>query len=507
MTILHDLKPRASANATIGRAVASAGVSSARSPSSGALLEPLELGYELRDFKRYPIATLLETGNPKVYGQCLEVITRTRAYAERHVVGRCEGWDQKIKQDHDFVPWSAIDGGLSYGLLSLSVPGVFGGGNAGPLASCVFAEELAAADAGIYVIYGAHALALSLLIGSLDTRILLRIGREMSEGEKRGKAVLLALAHTEPGGGSDVEDVDDLAHARFATKFCKVPGGYRLNARKVFISNGSIARYNVVTACEDPQRPHQTFAAFLVPSDAPGFSVGRLEHKLGQRSSTAVEILCDDVFVPGSDRIDIGGTSRLIDTALGLSRGPVGAMGTGIIRGTLERTLKYLSQKRVRGHWLYEEQWVQLILADMLGALQASRGLYMDAGLAGEAWGIGSLFKSMPAKTPSALQRNKLYETIMSQSQVTGGFQSLYETQIPSGTVQRLVSHASIAKFMCTDMSVRVAMKAMEILGEDATDPQWGIEKSMRDAKLGQIFEGTNQINRLHVARGLLTRS
>jgi acyl-CoA dehydrogenase len=471
------------------------------------LPEPLALSYELRDFTRFPIAPLLQSGSPRLYEQCTEVMARTREYADRHLRGRVEGWDQQVKRDHQFVPWAAIDAALPYGFLSMNVPGVFGGGNIGPLGACVFAEELASADAGMFVIYGAHALALSLLIASLDTRILLRVGREMSEGEKRGKAVLLALAHTEPGGGSDVEDVDDLKHARFATKFTRVPGGYRLRARKVFISNGSIARYNVVTACEDPSRPHETFGAFLVPSDAEGFSVGRLEHKLGQRLSTAVEVLCDDVFVPDADRIDLGPTSRAIDTALSLSRGPVGGMATGIIRGVLERTLAYLSQKRVHGRWLFEEQWVQLALADMLGSLQAARGLYIDAGLASEAWGIGSLFVAAPGHTPEALQRNKLYESVLSHSRTVSGFQSLYARQISHPQVQRLVSHASIAKFMCSDLSVRVAMSAMEILGEDASDPQWGVEKCMRDAKLGQIFEGTNQINRLHVARGLLNRA
>jgi alkylation response protein AidB-like acyl-CoA dehydrogenase len=83
----------------------------------------------------------------------------------------------------------------------------------------------------------------------------------------------------------------------------------------------------------------------------------------------------------------------------------------------------------------------------------------------------------------------------------------LYRAQVPGAQLQRLVSHASLAKFMCSDLAVSTSMRAMEILGEDASDPRWGVEKGMRDAKLTQIFEGTNQINRLHVARGMLTRS
>jgi alkylation response protein AidB-like acyl-CoA dehydrogenase len=369
----------------------------------------------------------------------------------------------------------------------------------------VFAEEVAAADAGIYVIYGAHALALALVISSLDTRVISMLGREISEGEKRGTPVVLALAHTEPGGGSDVEDVDDIKHARLGSRFTKVAGGYRVHARKVFISNGGFARYNVLSAWGDPQRPLETMKGFIIPNDAPGFSVGRVERKMGQRLSAAVEILCDDVFVPDSHAFHTDG--RNIDTTLSLTRGPVGAMSTGIVRGTLERTLAYLAQKRVRGRWLFEEQWVQLALADMLGALQAARGLYIDAALAGEEWGLFALTKLFPERVPAVVRANRVFDKVLTHPTVIGATRKLYETQVPPDVLQRLVSHSSMAKFMCSDIAVSTAMKAMEILGEDANDPRWGVEKGMRDAKLAQIFEGTNQINRLHVARGMLKRT
>ena len=86
-------------------------------------------------------------------------------------------------------------------------------------------------------------------------------------------------------------------------------------------------------------------------------------------------------------------------------------------------------------------------------------------------------------------------------------FRENYAKQIPTAQLQRVVADTSIAKFMCSDLAVQVSMKAMEILGEDANDPQWGVEKCMRDVKLAQIFEGTNEVNRLQVARGLLVAS
>lgn len=469
--------------------------------------DPPRLRYELRDFNRFPLSPFLRESRHAVYEQCLQTMGRARAFAEAHVAPRVAGWDEEAGDRHGFVPWAAIDAGLPYGFLGMNVPGVLGGGNLGVSAACVFAEEIAAADAGVYVLYGAHALALSLVIASLNLPVMSRLGREIVEGERDGKAVLLALAHTEPTGGSDVEDVDDIRGADLQSRFRRVSGGVRLDARKVFISNGSIARYQVVTAWEDPKRPLETMAAFLVPGDAAGLSIGRTERKLGQRLSPAVEVLCDDVFVPTSHVIPFDDGARAIDTTLSLTRGPVGAMATGILRGTLERTLAYLEQKRIRGRWLFEEQWVQLALADMLAALQASRGLYMDAGLAGDAWGIARLMALFPAHVPASLRNHPAYEAVLGRRIVTDQVRALYRSQVSNEQLQRLVSHASTAKFACSDAAVRVAMQAMEILGEDANDPRWGIEKALRDAKLAQIFEGTNQINRLHVARGFLRRA
>jgi acyl-CoA dehydrogenase len=475
--------------------------------SQTATFEPLRLRHELRDFSRFPVAPLLEAARPDVYEQCVTAMGRARDYATRHLVGHVEAWDEEAGRDHRVIPWSAIDAALPYRFLSMNIPRLFGGGNMGACASALFAEEIAAADAGIFVVFGAHGLALALGLASLDTRVISRLAREICDGEKQGKAVILALAHTEPGGGSDVEDVQDLRRASICSRFVKVPGGFRVNARKVFISNGSIARYNVLTACSDTSRPHETMAGFIIPHDAPGFSVGRIEHKMGQRLSTAAEIICEDVFVPEADAVTIPDAGRLIDTTLSVTRGPVGAMSAGIIRGTIERTLAYLAQKRVRGHWLFEEQWVTLALADMIGALQAARGLYLDASFAGDQWGIAGAMKAFPRWIPSFVVDSRALSAIVTHPRVIERSRAMYKASVPDETLQRLVAHSSIAKFMCSDMAVQTSMRAMEILGEDANDPAWGVEKCMRDAKLAQIFEGTNQINRLHVTRGLVKRA
>lgn len=475
------------------------------SSSSAVAVTPRQLSYALRDFERFPLAPLLKAAHPRTYAQCEQISRSTRAYAEASVIGHAEHWDQRIRHNHDLIPTEMIRAAAPYRFTSMNVPAALGGGNLGPLPTAVFAEELSAADAGVFVIFGAHALAMSLIISSLDLRFIARLGRELRDAEDRGEPMLLALAHTEVGGGSDVEDVDDINRARIGSRYRKVDGGYRVTARKVFISNGSIARYNVVTAYSDPSRAAETMCAFLVPQDAEGFSVGRIEHKLGQRLSTAVEIICDDVFVPDADCIDFNGTgARCLDTTLSLTRGPVAAMSTGIIRGTIERTLQYLQHKRVGDHFLHEEQHVQLALADMLSALQVGRGLYMDAALAVEHWGLGAVMRRVPRWLPEGITRSLMMGRAVSALADVGRSRSLYARYVPTSDLQRMVAHSSLAKFTCSDLAVRTATRAMELLGEDANDPRWGVEKQLRDAKLAQIFEGTNQVNRLHTTRGLL---
>lgn len=470
-------------------------------------IDPLQLGYRLRDFDSFPVSALLREGRPKIYRQCVELQQKTRRFADENLYGQVERWDQDIRRDHNLIPWPILQAAVPYRFYSLNVPGALGGGGYGITPTAVFTEELSAADAGVFVLFGAHALAFSLIAGSLDIRTMVRISQELCSAEDRGEPMLLALAHTEVGGGSDVEDVDDIKRARLGSRWTKVDGGYRVTARKVFISNGSIAKYNVVSAYGDPSRPLDTMRGFLIPSDSEGFSVGRLEHKLGQRLSTAVEIVCDDVFVPDAGSFDLADGGRPIDTALSITRGPVAAMSTGVIRGTLERTLAYLAQKRVRGHWLFEEQHVQLALADMVSALQAARGLYMDAALAVDQWGLLAVMGRLPSRLPRGLTRSKMYGNLIARFGTTARGREMYEKLVPGVDLQRMVGHSSLAKFTCSDLAVNVSMRAMELLGEDANDPSWGVEKQLRDAKLAQIFEGTNQINRLHTARGFLTRA
>jgi hypothetical protein len=164
------------------------------------------------------VAALIKQADRALYQNCKREQLHVREYAERHVWPFVERWDQQAAADHLFVPWPAIDAGLEYRMLSLMVPPAFGGRGIGPVAGAIHAEELAAADAGVFVLFGAHELALASIAASLNPGMILRVTGEIGEAERRGRAVLLALAHTEPTAGSDVEDRDDVKKARLGSR-------------------------------------------------------------------------------------------------------------------------------------------------------------------------------------------------------------------------------------------------------------------------------------------------
>jgi len=199
---------------------------------------------------------------------------------------------------------------------------------------------------------------------------------------------------------------------------------------------------------------------------------------------------------------------RLLGDVLSLSRGPVAAIATGIARGALERTLAYLSQRRENGRWRFEAQWVQLSLAEMLAKIQASRQLYFDAVTAAEQMGIlrclSRGLQNTLALVPPGILHARWFRRLTSSRSVDALLQRRVQRLVPPSQLKHLLGIASLAKFSCSDAAVEVCMQAMEILGEDATDPQWGVEKCLRDAKLTQIYEGTNQLNRLQAFKALV---
>jgi len=311
-------------------------------------------------------------------------------------------------------------------------------------------EELAAADGGLMLLICAHSLGITPLLLSGELRHLRRVVRAYRACE-RGEPQVFAFAITEPAAGSDVEEGHGAAGYRPGVRARPVPGGHRLSGRKVFISGGDLADEIVVFAALEGEGM-ASWTAFLVPRTASGFRVARTELKMGMRASGAAELELADVFVPAAGRVGpLRGGWAINRATLNLSRLPVAAMAVGFARAATDLALDFACRFRLGRRRLIDFQDVQLELADMIAETQAARAMVWAA-----------------ARRPQPLQRE-----------------------------------SAAAKFHCTDVGARVATRAMDLLGNHAVLHRERVEKIFRDVRLTQIFEGTNQINRLAVIEDL----
>ena len=339
------------------------------------------------------------------------------------------------------------------GLLSDLLPAPLGSGDPRrgrfpiQLLTALKMEELCAACGGLGLAIGAHGLGAAPLLLSGDLAAIRRHLLPVLRANRRGEVHVLAYAITEPSGGSDVEDGHGATTFRPGTVARRRAGGWSLRGRKVFISGGDIAGTVMVFAALDGEGM-DSWTCFAVPTDAPGFSVGRNELKMGQRASAASELVLDDVEV-GDDRV-VGGLRNgwaLNRTVLNYSRVPVGAIALGIARGAFEDALRFARSHRVAGQAVVQHQETQLALAQMAIDTAAMRAL---------------VWRSARDWVPRQ-------------------------------------ASASTTKVFCSDTAVRVCETAMELMGSHGLLHANRAEKAYRDARLTQIYEGTNQINRLAV--------
>jgi alkylation response protein AidB-like acyl-CoA dehydrogenase len=272
----------------------------------------------------------------------------------------------------------------------------------------------------------------------------------------------------------------------------KVQGGYEITGRKVFISNGSVAEYTVVFAALDRKDPLSSWTAFLVREDNPGFRVARVENKMGQRACPAAEIELERAFVPDDCLVgDEGGGAALSRQTLAVSRGPVGAIATGIARDAYEAASEYLRGVRTDGAASRGEPWMDDALARMAVDIRAARATYLEAALhvdqvllpdrrAQRAAGLISRIPVIGHKIVGALAQN-----------AGRGLQEAWAHQCVLGAT---------AKITGSDAAMRVTTTALDLIPPGTGELRARAEKAFRDAKLTQIYEGTNQINLRAVA-------
>src|SRR6188474_1340498 len=242
----------------------------------------------------------------------------------------------------------------------------------------------------------------------------------------------------------------------------EVLGAYVLDGSKRFITNAGVAGLYTVFAKTDPDAGHAGISAFLVESDAPGFEVARLEEKLGIAGSTTGELVFDGCRVPEANRLGAEGTGfKLAMRILDRSRPGVAAQALGIAQGATDYALEYARTRETMGKPIAEHQLIAGKLADMETKTEAARGL--------------------------------LYR-----------FGQMSDAGVPEA---ELTKASAMAKLMCGDVAMAVTTEAVQILGGYGYVKEYPVERFMRDAKITQIYEGTQEVQRLVIAREMLKES
>jgi len=304
-------------------------------------------------------------------------------------------------------------------------------------------EELSRGDAGIGVSFAVNAIATKGIVIYGNDEQKKKYLPKIAAGE-----IFTAFGLTEPGAGSDA--------ANLKTKAIKKDDGYVLNGVKQFITNGGIADIYLVIAVTDPKAGHKGFTAFIVEKDTPGFSIGKKEDKMGIRSSVTTELVFDECKIPESAILGKEGQGFYIALSLlDRSRIGIGAQAVGIARAALDEAVEYSKTREQFGKPINSFQAIQLMLADMATGTEAARLLVYQA-----------------AKLVDNGEKN-------------------------------LSKISAMAKMFATDNAMKVTTDAVQVFGGYGYMKEYPVEKMLRDAKVTQIYEGTNQIQRLVIASKL----
>ena len=348
-------------------------------------------------------------------------------------------------------PWDMLKLLKENGLMGVDFPERYNGMSAGMISFCIAVEELAKADASVGLIPAVQELGSLpiILAGSHEQKE--KYLTPLSTGEK-----LAAFGLTEAKGGSDVADLK--------TRAVLKGDRYVLNGSKMWITNGGVADTYTVYAVTDPDLPqHKNASVFILEKGMPGFSVGKKESKLGIRSSDTCELIFDDVELPVENRLGEEGEGfRIMMKTLDFSRPAVAAQAVGIAAGAFEYATEYAKERITFGKPIIKHQGIAFKLADMAMKIGAARQLL---------WKTCSLFDSVPKDL----------------SHVTA----------------EAIRYSSMAKAFCSDVAMWTTVEAVQVLGGFGYSTEYPVERMMRDAKITQIYEGTNEIQRIVIASTL----
>jgi alkylation response protein AidB-like acyl-CoA dehydrogenase len=370
-----------------------------------------------------------------------EIRDLVRTLARERVAPRAAEIDKKAE-----FPWDLVELFREQELLGLPFDEEYGGSGTGALMVLVAIEELSKVCATTGLILAVQELGcLGIKLAGTEEQKQRFLPR-LASGEW-----LAAYALTEPGSGSD--------SAAMRTEARREGDEYVLNGSKRFITNAGVAGLYTVFAKTDPAAGHSGISAFAVEADAPGFEVGRIEPKMGIKGSTTGEVFFNDCRIPADNLLGEEGEGfKIAMRILDRSRPGIAAQGLGLAQGATDYALEYAKSRETMGKPIAQHQLIASMLADMETKCEAARGLLYKIGL-------------------------------------------MIDEGAPDDELTKV---SAMTKLYCTDVAMEVTTDAVQILGGYGYMQEYPVERMMRDAKITQIYEGTNQIQRLVIAREML---
>ncbi|WP_312338718.1 acyl-CoA dehydrogenase [Anaerospora hongkongensis] len=347
--------------------------------------------------------------------------------------------------DHtEEFPWDSIQKMAALGLMGIPIPEAYEGTELDTVSYMLTIEEISKACAATGAILAVHTSAgtMPILLFGTEAQKLKYIP-SLANGEKLG-----AFALTEPGAGSDA--------SRVTTTAVLDGDDYVLNGTKCFITNGGAAETYVVFASTDRTKGVKGITGFIVEKGTPGFVIGKKEEKMGIRASSTTELIFENCRIPKENLLGkIGEGFKIAMVVLDGARIGIGAQAVGIAQGAYEEALQYAKVREQFGKPIAAQQAVSFMLADMAIEIEAARQLVYHAA-------------------------------------------ALKDAGRPYG------KEAAMAKTFASDVAVKVALDAVQIMGGYGYSREYPVERMLRDAKITQIYEGTNQIQRVVIAGHIL---
>jgi alkylation response protein AidB-like acyl-CoA dehydrogenase len=340
-------------------------------------------------------------------------------------------------------PWDNHKVLTEAGLVGLNIPEAYGGGGADSVTHCLLVEEVARVCAATSLIPAVNKLATLPILFAGSEEQQQRFLPPIADG-----SALASYCLTEPGSGSDA--------AAMRSRAVRDGDDYVLNGTKRFITGGGVSKLYVYYAVTDPAAGSRGITAFVLEDSMPGFEIGKHEDKLGIRGSPTTEVICNDVRVPAANRLGEEGQGfPLALRALDHSRIGIGAQAVGIAQGAFDFALGYTRERQQFGQAIADFQGIQFMLADMAMQIEAARTLVYQA----------------------AAKADRGDED--------------------------LTFFGAASKCFASDVAMKVTVDAVQLLGGYGYVREFPLERMLRDAKITQIYEGTNQVLRVVMARQL----